>query len=101
MSMSAPSGLPMYSVPRPRWLWVATGTWSKMRSIWSSVKPSATRRSRDEPAISCWAQGQAGHALGGDADEPAGAVAAGHRAPWSVYSSCVRIPETGAGLVSG
>ncbi len=43
----------------PRWLWVATGTAAKMRSISSSEKPSAASRSRDRPATSSWAHGQA------------------------------------------
>ena len=49
----------MYSVPSPRWLWVATGTASKMRSISSSVKPSAASRSRERPATSSCAHGHA------------------------------------------
>ena len=51
--------MPMCNVPRPRWLCVATGTWSKMRSISSSLKPSSSSRSRELPMTSCWAQGQA------------------------------------------
>ena len=50
---------PMWSEPIPRWLWVATGTWPKMRSISSSVKPSASRRSRARSVTRPWAQGQA------------------------------------------
>ena len=44
----------------PRWLWVATGTASKTRSISSSVKPSASEPlARARSATSSWAQGQA------------------------------------------
>ena len=46
-------------MPRPRWLCVATGTAAKMRRISSSVKPSATRRSRERPATSSCAHGHA------------------------------------------
>ena len=59
ISSSHSSVQPMWSVPRPRWLCVATGTCSKMRSISSSVKPSAASRSRELPATSCCAHGQA------------------------------------------
>ena len=59
ISFSQSSGQPMCSVPRPRWLCVATGTASKMRSISSSEKPSLVRRSRAWPATSCCAHGQA------------------------------------------
>ena len=43
----------------PRWLWVATGTRCRMRSICSSEKPSAARRTRARPATSSCAQGHA------------------------------------------
>ena len=43
----------------PRWLWVATGTAAKTRSISSSVNPAALRRSRERQLTSSWAQGQA------------------------------------------
>ena len=43
----------------PRWLWVATGTAAKTRSISSSVKPSAASARGSAPATSSWAQGQA------------------------------------------
>ena len=59
LACRTPSGQPMWSVPRPRWLCVATGTASKMRSISSSVKPSATSRSRERPATSSCAHGHA------------------------------------------
>jgi hypothetical protein len=39
MSVSQSSGSRCAACPRPRWLWVATGTASKMRSISSSPKP--------------------------------------------------------------
>ena len=55
----SPRGSRCSSVPRPRWLWVATGTCSKIRSICSSSKPSASRRSRDASATRPWAHGQA------------------------------------------
>ena len=59
MSFVAVSGQPMYSVPRPRWLWVATGTASKMRSISSSEKPSSCRRARELASTSFCAHGHA------------------------------------------
>ena len=43
----------------PRWLWVATGTASKMRSISSSVKPSSRSRSRERSVTISCAHGQA------------------------------------------
>jgi len=59
MASSQPSGQPMWSVPMPRWLWVATGTASNTRAISSSVKPSARRRSCDRSMTSSCAHGQA------------------------------------------
>jgi hypothetical protein len=59
MSVSQPSGQPTCRVPRPRWLCVATGTASKIRSISSGEKPSATRRSRERVWTSPWAHGHA------------------------------------------
>ena len=59
MSVSQLSGQPMCSVPRPRWLCVATGTCSKIRSISSSLKPSACRRSRERASTRVWAHGHA------------------------------------------
>ena len=53
------SGQPTCRRPMPRWLCVATGTSLKMRSMSSSEKPSARRRSRERSATSSWAQGQA------------------------------------------
>ena len=49
----------MCSVPMPRWLCVATGTASKMRSISSSVKPSSRSRSRARSVTISCAHGQA------------------------------------------
>ena len=43
----------------PRWLWVATGTSLKIRSMSSSEKPSARRRSRERSVTSSCAHGQA------------------------------------------
>ena len=71
------SGQPMCSVPRPRWLCVATGTASRMRSISSSVKPSASEplaRAAGDELLRARARG---HALGGDADEAARAALGG------------------------
>ncbi len=59
MSFVQSSGQPMCSVPSPRWLWVATGTASKMRSISSSSKPSSDSRSRAAPPTSSCAHGHA------------------------------------------
>ena len=59
MSVSQPSGQPTCSVPSPRWLCVATGTASKIRSISSSPKPSASSRSRELACTSVCAHGQA------------------------------------------
>ena len=59
MSVSQSSGQPMCSVPRPRWLWVATGTASKMRSISSSEKPSPASRSCARACTSVCAHGHA------------------------------------------
>ena len=55
----SPRGSRRSSVPMPRWLWVATGTSAKTRSISSSVKPSSRRRSRERSATSSCAHGHA------------------------------------------
>jgi hypothetical protein len=59
MSVSHSSGQPTWSVPRPRWLCVATGTASKIRSISCSPKPSSISRLRALACTSVWAHGQA------------------------------------------
>ena len=74
ISSSQSSGQPMCSVPRPRWLCVATGTASKMRSISSSAKPSAASRSRARAGDELLRARACGHALRGDADQPARAA---------------------------
>ena len=58
----------------PRWLWVATGTASKMRSISSVVKPSASRRVAGAVGEEALRAGAGGHALRLDAGEGAGAA---------------------------
>ena len=63
------SGQPMCSVPRPRWLCVATGTASRIRSISSSAKPSSARRSRARAGDELLRARAGRHALRGDADE--------------------------------
>ncbi len=73
ISSSHCSVQPMCSVPRPRWLCVATGTASRIRSISSSSKPSVCRRSRAEVGDELLRARACGDALGGDADQPAGA----------------------------
>ena len=50
---------PICSVASPRWLWVATGTRSMMRSICSAENPSSASRSRARPATSSCAHGHA------------------------------------------
>jgi hypothetical protein len=59
MSVSQSSGQPTWSVPIPRWLCVATGTASKIRSISSSPNPSASSRLRELDWTSVCAHGQA------------------------------------------
>ena len=44
---------------RPRWLWVARGTSSRMRSTSPSSKPASSSRSAARPRIRPWAHGQA------------------------------------------
>ena len=88
-------------MPRPRWLWVAIGTASTIRSISSTEKPSASSRTRERASIACCAHG---HAVIPWADTPTSRRVPSSdatAAPCSVYSSCVRIPDTGAGLCSG
>ena len=79
MSVSQPSGQPTCSVPSPRWLCVATGTASKIRSISSSPNPSASSRSRERRLHERLRARARGHALRGDADQPLRAGLAGHR----------------------
>ena len=69
-SASQPSGQPTHSRPMPRWLWVATGTASKTRSISSSVKPCSTSRSRAASGDQLLRARAGGHALRLDADQP-------------------------------
>ena len=91
----------MYSVPSPRWLWVATGTAPKMRSTSSAVKPSASSRSRERPSISPCAHG---HAVMPWARTPMSRrvpCADATAEPSSVYISCVRMPDSGRRLVLG
>jgi hypothetical protein len=59
MSVSQSSGQPMCSVPSPRWLCVATGTASKIRSISASLKPPSVSRSRERASTSFCAHGHA------------------------------------------
>ena len=79
MSVSQSSGQPIMSVPRPRWLCVATGTASRICAIWSSSKPSleeARPRALGDEALRARA---CGHALRRDADEPARSRRRRHR----------------------
>ena len=50
---------PTWRVPRPRWLCVATGTTSRIRSTSSSLKPSSSSATRAPAATSSCAHGQA------------------------------------------
>ena len=59
MSVSQPSGQPTCSVPRPRSLPAATGTASRMRAIWPSLKPPAASRSPAAAATRRWVAGDA------------------------------------------
>ena len=101
ISSSHSSVQPMCSVPRPRWLWVATGTASRICSISSSSKPSLSSRSRAVPATSSCAHGQAviPWAVTPISRRVPSSVQTAE--PCSVYSSCVLMPDTGAGLCSG
>ena len=79
ISVSQSSGQPMCSVPRPRWLCVATGTASRIWSICASSKPSsceAQARLAGDELLRARARGDA---LRGDADEPARALRGRHR----------------------
>ena len=51
--------VPTSSVPRPRWLCVASGTSSRMRSTSPSANPASSSRSLAAPRTSPCAQGQA------------------------------------------
>ena len=64
ISASQPSGQPICSVPRPRWLWVATGTASNTRSISSSEKPSLAQALAGARLDQPLRAGAGGHALG-------------------------------------
>ena len=91
----------MWSVPRPRWLWVATGTASRIFSMSSSSKPCVSRRVRALPATSSWAHG---HAVMPWAVTPISrrVPSSVHAAePCSVYSSWVWMPADRGGLVLG
>ena len=72
---------PICSVARPRWLWVATGTLARIRSICAVVEPllgEALAGARGDELLGARAGGHAGR---GDADGAAGAVLEGDRAP--------------------
>ena len=77
MRSSLDSGRPMRSVPSPRWLCVATGTCWRIRSISSSLKSSAARRSRARAAIELLGARAGRHAGRGHADDAARAVLGG------------------------
>ena len=64
-------------MPSPRWLCVATGTASKMRSISSSPNPSACSRSRE---LACTSVCAHGHAV----------------MPWAVTPMSRRVPASPA-----
>ena len=72
---------PMCSVARPRWLCVATGTRSMIRSTSDSEKPSAARRSRARAGHELLRARARGHARRRDAHGAPRAVREGHRAP--------------------
>ena len=58
-SASSSCSVPTSSVPRPRWLWVASGTSSRIRSTSSSSNPASSRRSAARPRTRPCAHGQA------------------------------------------
>ena len=97
----SPRGSRCAACPRPRWLWVATGTWSKMRSISSSVKPSATSRSRARAGDELLRARARGHALRGDADDAAGAALGRDRAAEERVDLLRRDARHGRGLLLG
>ena len=95
------ASVPTSSVPWPRWLCVASGTSSRMRSTSPSAKPASSRRSAAAPRTSPCAHGQA---LMPHASTPttrrtrAGDAAA---IPISVAISWVGRPVTGVRRSSG
>ena len=101
MSVVAVLGQPTCSVPSPRWLWVATGTASKIRSISSGVEPVGEQplaRARLHETLRARARG---HALGAHADQAPRAGLGGHRGAEQRVELLRLDPETGAGLCSG
>ena len=93
--------VPTSSVPLPRWLCVASGTSSRMRSTSPSAKPASSSRSAAAPRTSPCAHG---HALMPHASTPTtrrtrcGDAAA---IPISFAISCVGRPVTGVRRSSG
>ncbi len=81
ISAAQSSTQPMCSVARPRWLWVATGTRARMRSICSSLKPSLDEALAGAGGDELLCARAGGHARGRDPDHAPGAVLEGHRAP--------------------
>ena len=99
---SAAASVPTKSVPRPRWLWVASGTSSRIRSTSSSSKPASSEPLGRAPAHEPL-RARAGVDPGRlDADEPSHAALAEAAAiPISETISWVASPVTGVRRSSG
>ena len=95
-------GAPMNRVPRARWLWVAMGTSSTMRSISSSPKPSLAQRRDGLVADEALGAGAGVHALRGDPDQPPGGARGCTTAmPMRPYISWVGMSVTGVRFSTG
>ena len=102
ISSSHSSVQPMCSVPSPRWLWVATGTASRI--LLDLVRRRSPRRRAARARRAATSSCAHGHAVMPWAVTPISRRVPSSlltAEPCSVYSSCVWIPDTGAGLCSG
>ncbi len=79
MSVVPPSGQPRWRVPIPRWLWVATGTASRISSIWPGVVAGLGELLARPGGDQLLRAGAGGHALGLYPGEGAGAALGGDR----------------------
>ena len=87
--------VPTSSVPRPRWLWVAMGTSSRICSIASASKPASVSRSAARPATSPCAHGQALIPVASTPTTRLAVLAVAAAIPIRETISCVGRPVTG------